>query len=282
MAARRLDHGLGVQSLYGHLSSIGVKVATKSKRSGDDEAADRAGRGITCISPRCWREQVTPVDWWRHSGFRTRAAQIARSAAAYPGASGIIKGLDRLYAIHSSTCSVTARPVLRSETGSLQRRSAAACGSRTEAPPPAVVTNPVDPAARGDYGRREFEGNAPARSRSRWIPIPTVRNSRATRSKGRRRRRIRLAERIRERRPRRPGVSIAFDPCRSTKGCRYAPHVLGVRSARRGRSTAATTRFTTYAVRSRIASSTWRTSWRESNTRTFSQRGHDYLQMRRS
>jgi hypothetical protein len=35
-------------------------------------------------------------------------------------------------------------------------------------------------------------------------------------------------------------------------------------------------------VRSRIASSTWRTSWRESNTRTFSQRGHDYLQMRRS
>ena len=62
-----IDHGMGVQSLYGHLSSFDVKVGdtvTKGQTIGrSGMTAWRAA--ITCIS-RCSSngQMVNPVEWW--------------------------------------------------------------------------------------------------------------------------------------------------------------------------------------------------------------------------
>ena len=70
-----IDHGLGVQSLYGHLSSIGVKVGDKI-----DKGAELGRSGMTGLAGGdhlhftmlVGGQQVTPVDWWSAKWFEDR------------------------------------------------------------------------------------------------------------------------------------------------------------------------------------------------------------------
>lgn len=83
-----IDHGLGLQSLYGHLSRIGVKVGDQVKKgqiigsTGDTGLAggDHLHFGIVVSG-----EQVNPIEWWDPSWIRnnvTGKLEAARKSAA--------------------------------------------------------------------------------------------------------------------------------------------------------------------------------------------------------
>jgi murein DD-endopeptidase MepM/ murein hydrolase activator NlpD len=62
-----LDHGLGVQSLYAHLSSIGVKVGdtvTKGQELGRTGATGLAGGDHLHFTMLLQGTPVNPVEWW--------------------------------------------------------------------------------------------------------------------------------------------------------------------------------------------------------------------------
>ena len=70
-----IDHGLGVQSLYGHLSSIGVKVGDKVDKGqeiGRSGQTGLAGGDHLHFTTLVGGEQVTPVDWWSAQWFEDR------------------------------------------------------------------------------------------------------------------------------------------------------------------------------------------------------------------
>ena len=70
-----IDHGLGVQSLYGHLSSIGVKVADqieKGAQIGRSGMTGLAGGDHLHFTMLVGGQQVTPVDWWSAKWFEDR------------------------------------------------------------------------------------------------------------------------------------------------------------------------------------------------------------------
>jgi len=70
-----IDHGLGVQSLYGHLSSIGVKVGDqveKGGRIGRSGMTGLAGGDHLHFTVLVGGQQVTPVDWWSPKWFEDR------------------------------------------------------------------------------------------------------------------------------------------------------------------------------------------------------------------
>jgi murein DD-endopeptidase MepM/ murein hydrolase activator NlpD len=70
-----IDHGLGVQSLYGHLSSIGVKVGDKVEKGaqlGRSGMTGLAGGDHLHFTMLVGGQQVTPVDWWSPQWFKDR------------------------------------------------------------------------------------------------------------------------------------------------------------------------------------------------------------------
>jgi murein DD-endopeptidase MepM/ murein hydrolase activator NlpD len=70
-----IDHGLGVQSLYGHLSSIGVKVGDtieKGAEIGRSGMTGLAGGDHLHFTMLVGGQQVTPVDWWSTQWFEDR------------------------------------------------------------------------------------------------------------------------------------------------------------------------------------------------------------------
>jgi murein DD-endopeptidase MepM/ murein hydrolase activator NlpD len=70
-----LDHGLGVQSLYAHLSSIGVEVGdtvNKGAEIGRSGMTGLAGGDHLHFTMLVGGQQVTPVDWWSGQWFEDR------------------------------------------------------------------------------------------------------------------------------------------------------------------------------------------------------------------
>jgi murein DD-endopeptidase MepM/ murein hydrolase activator NlpD len=82
-----LDHGLGVQSLYGHLSSIGVKVGeslTKGQTLGRSGMTGLAGGDHLHFTMLVGGQQVNPVDWWSKQWMADR---VLRKISEAGGAS---------------------------------------------------------------------------------------------------------------------------------------------------------------------------------------------------
>jgi murein DD-endopeptidase MepM/ murein hydrolase activator NlpD len=82
-----LDHGLGVQSLYGHLSSIGVKVGDKVEKGqeiGRSGQTGLAGGDHLHFTTLVGGEQVTPVDWWSTQWMQDRVLRKIASAGGTP------------------------------------------------------------------------------------------------------------------------------------------------------------------------------------------------------
>jgi murein DD-endopeptidase MepM/ murein hydrolase activator NlpD len=80
-----IDHGLGVQSLYGHLSSIGVRVGDKVEKGqeiGRSGQTGLAGGDHLHFTTLVGGEQVTPVDWWSTQWMQDR---VLRKIAAVRG-----------------------------------------------------------------------------------------------------------------------------------------------------------------------------------------------------
>jgi murein DD-endopeptidase MepM/ murein hydrolase activator NlpD len=70
-----IDHGLGVQSVYGHLSSIDVKAGQtveKGQPIGRSGMTGLAGGDHLHFTMMVGGEQVTPVDWWSTQWMQDR------------------------------------------------------------------------------------------------------------------------------------------------------------------------------------------------------------------
>jgi len=80
-----IDHGMGVQSLYGHLSSIGVHLGDKVEKGqqiGRSGMTGLAGGDHLHFTMLVGGQQVTPVDWWSTQWMMDR---VRRKIAAAGG-----------------------------------------------------------------------------------------------------------------------------------------------------------------------------------------------------
>jgi murein DD-endopeptidase MepM/ murein hydrolase activator NlpD len=62
-----IDHGYGLQSIYGHLSEIGVKETESVKRGqviGKSGSTGLAGGDHLHFSMQVGGVQVNPIEWW--------------------------------------------------------------------------------------------------------------------------------------------------------------------------------------------------------------------------
>ena len=78
-----IDHGMGVQSLYGHLSSIDVKVGDrveKGQHIGRSGMTGLAGGDHLHFTMLVGGEQVTPVDWWSAQWMQDRVLRKIMAA----------------------------------------------------------------------------------------------------------------------------------------------------------------------------------------------------------
>jgi murein DD-endopeptidase MepM/ murein hydrolase activator NlpD len=78
-----IDHGLGVQSLYGHLSSVGVKVGDRVEKGaelGRSGMTGLAGGDHLHFTMLVGGQQVTPVDWWSKQWFEDRVRRKIKAA----------------------------------------------------------------------------------------------------------------------------------------------------------------------------------------------------------
>jgi murein DD-endopeptidase MepM/ murein hydrolase activator NlpD len=84
-----LDHGMGVQSLYGHLSSIDVRAGDTVKK---DQVMGRSGMtGLAAgdhlhFSVLVGGHPVNPVEWWDPHWIEDRVMRKLREASAGAGA----------------------------------------------------------------------------------------------------------------------------------------------------------------------------------------------------
>ena len=85
-----IDHGLGLQTLYGHLSRIGVKVGDlmhKGQILGSTGDSGLAGGDHLHFGVVVSGEQVNPIEWWDPSWIRnnvTGKLEAAKTAAPPP------------------------------------------------------------------------------------------------------------------------------------------------------------------------------------------------------
>jgi murein DD-endopeptidase MepM/ murein hydrolase activator NlpD len=82
-----IDHGMGVQSLYGHLSSIGVRVGDKVEKGqqiGRSGQTGLAGGDHLHFTTLVGGEQVTPVDWWSTQWLQDRVLRKIAAAGGTP------------------------------------------------------------------------------------------------------------------------------------------------------------------------------------------------------
>ena len=84
-----IDHGLGVQSLYAHLSSLDVKPGDKVEKGqqiGRSGMTGLAGGDHLHFTMLVGGEQVTPVDWWSPQWLQDRV--LRKIGAASGGEAG--------------------------------------------------------------------------------------------------------------------------------------------------------------------------------------------------
>ncbi len=84
-----VDHGLGVQSLYGHLSSIAVAVGDtvdKGGALGRSGMTGLAGGDHLHFTMLVGGQQVTPVDWWSAQWMQDRVLRKITAAGGNPTA----------------------------------------------------------------------------------------------------------------------------------------------------------------------------------------------------
>jgi murein DD-endopeptidase MepM/ murein hydrolase activator NlpD len=78
-----VDHGMGVQSLYGHLSTIDVKVGDKVEKGqvlGKSGMTGLAGGDHLHFTMLVGGQQVTPVDWWSKQWMEDRVLRKIKAA----------------------------------------------------------------------------------------------------------------------------------------------------------------------------------------------------------
>jgi murein DD-endopeptidase MepM/ murein hydrolase activator NlpD len=78
-----VDHGMGVQSLYGHLSSIDVKVGDRVEKGqvlGKSGMTGLAGGDHLHFTMLVGGQQVTPVDWWSQQWMEDRVLRKIKAA----------------------------------------------------------------------------------------------------------------------------------------------------------------------------------------------------------
>jgi murein DD-endopeptidase MepM/ murein hydrolase activator NlpD len=78
-----IDHGMGVLSLYGHLSSIAVKVGDmveKGQELGRSGMTGLAGGDHLHFTMIVGGQQVTPVDWWSPQWMQDRVLRKITAA----------------------------------------------------------------------------------------------------------------------------------------------------------------------------------------------------------
>jgi len=78
-----VDHGLGVQSLYGHLTTVDVKVGEtvdKGQQIGRSGMTGLAGGDHLHFTMLVGGEQVTPVDWWSTQWMQDRVLRKIMAA----------------------------------------------------------------------------------------------------------------------------------------------------------------------------------------------------------
>jgi murein DD-endopeptidase MepM/ murein hydrolase activator NlpD len=78
-----IDHGMGVQSLYGHLSSIAVKVGDtveKGQELGRSGMTGLAGGDHLHFTMLVGGQQVTPIDWWSPQWMQDRVLRKITAA----------------------------------------------------------------------------------------------------------------------------------------------------------------------------------------------------------
>jgi murein DD-endopeptidase MepM/ murein hydrolase activator NlpD len=85
-----VDHGMGVQSLYGHLSSIGVKVGDmveKEQEMGRTGTTGLAGGDHVHFTMLVSGQMVNPIEWWDAHWIQDRILRKLRDASQAPGTS---------------------------------------------------------------------------------------------------------------------------------------------------------------------------------------------------
>jgi murein DD-endopeptidase MepM/ murein hydrolase activator NlpD len=78
-----IDHGMGVMSLYGHLSSIGTKVGDRVEKGqviGRSGMTGLAGGDHLHFTMLVGGQQVTPVDWWSAQWMQDRVLRKIKAA----------------------------------------------------------------------------------------------------------------------------------------------------------------------------------------------------------
>ncbi|HEX5421411.1 MAG TPA: M23 family metallopeptidase, partial [Gammaproteobacteria bacterium] len=83
-----IDHGMGVQSLYGHMSSVDVKVGQtvdKGQRIGREGSTGLAGGAHVHFTMLVNGHAVSPIDWWSQQWIDDRIMRKLHEAGAPAG-----------------------------------------------------------------------------------------------------------------------------------------------------------------------------------------------------
>ena len=93
-----VDHGMGLQSLYAHLSSIGVQpgqIVEQGAELGRSGATGLAGGDHLHFTMLLGGNAVTPIDWWSKQWVQDRVIRKFIEAGARPdGSSAAIESAE--------------------------------------------------------------------------------------------------------------------------------------------------------------------------------------------